>query len=58
MRRRSASAAAMMRCAGVAQVVDALAQRARTPLLGGLAGEADAAPRTCELSVTCDHAET
>ena len=58
MRRRSASAAAMMRCARVAQVVDALAQRARAAQLGGLAREADAAPGTCELSVTCDHAET
>ena len=44
--------------AGVAQVVDALAQRARPAQLGRLAGEADATPRTCDLSVTNGHAET
>ena len=41
IRRRSASAAAMIRCRAVAQVVDAVAQQARTPLLGRLAWEAD-----------------
>ena len=49
MRRRSASAAAMMRCARVAQVVDALAQGARTSLFGGLARETDWLHRTFSL---------